>query len=90
MELLGCVLVVSQELNVVGDDLVLDVLEGVGKASGKALYSGQRFQVQACHFLNDAGTKKRSVGDFDVGWSVDRCVGLVFGGWVMPDVDDVD
>ena len=51
MELLGCVLVVSQELKVVGafnfesdddaiveaDDLVLDVVEDVGKASGKAL-----------------------------------------------------
>ena len=51
MELLGCVRVVSQELKVVGafnfesddnaivevDDLVLDVVEDVGKASGKAL-----------------------------------------------------
>ena len=53
MELLGCVLVVSQELKVVGafnfesdddatsevvtNDLVLDVVEDVGKASGKAL-----------------------------------------------------
>ena len=51
MELLGCVLVVSQELKVVGafnfesdddvivevNDLVLDVVEDVGNASGKAL-----------------------------------------------------
>ena len=51
MELLGCVRVVSQELKVVGafnfesdddvivevNDLVLDVVEDVGNASGKAL-----------------------------------------------------
>ena len=51
MELLGCVRVVSQELKVVvafnfesdddaiveADDLVVDVVEDVGKASGKAL-----------------------------------------------------
>ena len=51
MELLGCVRVVSQELKVVGafnfesddnaiveaDDLVLDMVERVGNASGKAL-----------------------------------------------------
>ena len=48
--------------------------------------------ISDCHDFDGAaaGTKKRSGADRDVAWSVDRCVGLVLGGWVIPDVDDVD